>query len=200
MSSVAGNIRLSSFAVLLLLVALLCISGRSNADDKLLQELSSRSANIQSVSGYFRQQRSIQQLPVALQSNGRFSYSPSEGITWQTVQPVESVLSISEQGLLLDSRNQSTPSPLFARLVLKLFLGDMKALEQYFVVRATGNPGSWRIHLSPTNEALALQYENIQVKGGEFTESLMLNESSGDSTTIDFYDVSVSSVANGMRH
>lgn len=186
--------------VSLSLAVLLLSSVQSRAAEDLLGVLSARSAQMQSVSGSFRQQRLIQQLPVALRSNGTFGYSSSEGVVWRTLQPVESTLSVTEQGLLLDGNAQQMGSPLFARLILKIFLGDVSALQQYFDIDVQGSLSAWRITLLPANEAIALQYQDIEISGGEFTEALVLNEPGGDSTHIDFYDVTVSPVTDGSNN
>lgn len=197
--ALASVFRYGAVGVLLLTMLVLGFAEPSRAGDDLLNELSVRSAQLHAASGSFRQKRSIQQLPVALNSSGTFRYSSSEGINWRTLKPVESALSISEQGLVIDGRDQPLDSTLFARLILKIFLGDVSALKEYFLIDAAGNSESWIIQLSPATEAVALQYESIQITGAEFTESLLLKEASGDSTQIDFYDVSISPVANGIR-
>ncbi len=185
------------YCVFLLSLLTVLFSRHSIAADDLLAELSARSGQLSAISGVFRQQRIIKQLPVALQSNGIFSYSSSNGIEWRTLHPVESTLSISDQGLLIEGSARQTDSTLFARLILSVFLGDVQALEQHFTIEAVGSLSAWRMRLVPATESIALRYSEIKIAGAEFTETLVLNEPGGDVTKIEFFEVSMLAITDG---
>lgn len=185
---------------LLTIAAILFCACPSWADgDELLAQLMARSQSIQSVEGVFEQQKTIAVLPMPLSSNGRFSFEQGKEVVWETLVPVQSRMTLTAGGIRLDDGDHQnggadkTPAQVKqagAEIVAKIFMGviagELDSLQDYFSLTATGTTGDWKILLKPRSENLAAYINEIELRGGEFTEHLDIHEANGDKTYIVF--------------
>jgi len=159
------------------------------ANDSLLGSLSSKARNIESFSGTFIQHRKIVVLPLALDSEGTFSYHHQSGMVWTTLQPVQSTITISSQGIQTEdtnSVNRTIGSPQIAKALLGLFSGKLESLSEQFNIIASGNITDWRLQLKPKNDLLAAEITSIDIRGKEITESVSIADANGDKSDLTF--------------
>ena len=159
------------------------------ADNSLLGSLSSKAKNIESFSGTFIQHRKIVVLPLALDSEGKFSYHHQTGMVWTTLHPVQSTVIISSQGIQTEnteSVRMTVGSPQVAKALLGLFSGRLESLSEQFHIDASGSISDWRLQLKPKNDLLAAEITSIDIRGKETTESVSIADANGDSSNLTF--------------
>ncbi len=159
------------------------------ADNDLLGRLSSKAKNIESLSGLFVQQRKITVLPLPLVSEGKFSYHHQTGMIWNTLNPVQTTIIISSQGIQMEddeSVRKTVGSVQLAKALLGLFSGSLESLSEQFYIEASGNISEWQLHLRPKNDLLADEITFIDIRGKETTESVTIAEANGDSSNLTF--------------
>ena len=164
------------------------------ADDSLLGSLSSKAKNIESFSGSFVQNRKIVVLPLPLISDGEFSYHHQTGMIWTTLNPVQTTVIISSNGIQMEdseSVRRTVGSPQIAKALLGLFLGRLESLSEQFFIEASGNTSEWQLNLKPKNDLLAAEITSIDIHGKETTESVAISDANGDSSSLTFVTNSI---------
>lgn len=186
-------------AIAAILLSFVTSAVADSESDKLLDQLVARSQSIQSLEGVFEQQKTIAVLPMPLSSNGRFSFEQGKEVVWETLVPIQSRMTLTPGGIRLDDANGIDKTPAQAspqkqqagaEIVAKIFMGviagELDSLRDYFTLSASGTPGDWKILLQPRSENLAAYINEIELRGGEFTEHLDIREANGDNTYIVF--------------
>ena len=108
---------------------------------------------------------------------------------WHTLVPMESRLLLSQEGFQFDDRSGITKSFGSAQLAstfLGAFSGNLESLEPLFEISATGTLESWCLQMTPKNNLVADQIAEVQICGGNTTESVTIAEANGDSTELAF--------------
>ena len=166
---------------------LILISIFLRADALLLKDLAEKASQISSINGRFEQQKTISVLPLPLVSKGTYQYSRESGIVWQMIEPVPSMLAITEHGIYTGEQVvKMQGSAKFSLILLSIFTGRLSAIEQQFDITASGELDDWTIHMVPKIPALADHIQHIQIEGKTTTERVMLSEANGDKTVIRF--------------
>lgn len=169
------------------LLVFVCLPVWANND--LLQELSNKAKNIEHLSGVFTQNRKIVVLPLPLISEGEFSYHYQTGMVWSTLQPIQSIIHITHQGIQTESGEstaQNIGSAKLAKILLGFFSGDLQSLSEQFDIEVNGDTAQWQLHLTPKNEMVAAQIMSIDISGKETTESVAIADANGDHTDLTF--------------
>ncbi len=175
---------MKSLSGLLLAFTLLSVqTAWSGTADELARKLGS----VTRVSGDFVQEKTIEGLPAPLVSRGRFHYRRDTGLSWRTLEPVESSLTISPSGRVTmdNGRDAGLPAQV-GTLFLAIFSGDYEQLRQWFRIEVTGGHDGWHMVLSPEADALADYLDRVTIAGGETVEQVRLEETNGDITQIQF--------------
>jgi len=159
------------------------------AENNLLAELSNKAKNIEHLNGVFTQQRKITVLPLPLVSSGEFSFQHQTGMVWNTLEPIQSKIHITTQGIQTknnESTTQTAGSAQLAKMLLGIFSGDLTSLSEQFDIQVDGNMTQWHLHLTPKNELAATQISSIDIRGRETTESVAIADANGDHTDLTF--------------
>lgn len=159
------------------------------AEIGLLEALSNKAKNIERLSGVFTQQRKITVLPLPLISTGEFSYHHQSGMVWNTLEPIQSEIHITPQGIQTENdefTTQTAGSAQLAKMLLGIFSGDLTSLSEQFDIQINGDITQWHLHLTPKNEMVAAQISSIDIRGKETTESVAIADANGDHTDLTF--------------
>ncbi len=169
------------------------------AENNLLEELSNKAKNVESFSGTFIQHRKITVLPLPLISAGEFSYHHQTGMVWQTLEPIQSKIHITHQGIQTDnseSTSNAVGTAQLAKTLLGLFSGDFKSLSVQFDIEVNGDNSQWHLFLTPKNRLVANQIEFIAILGKETTESVVIVDTNGDHTDLVFKTLKLAFIRN----
>lgn len=168
---------------------LLCAAPAGVCAEELLQQLASRLATTEMLTGTFEQSRHISALEIPLQSSGEFSYQRERGVVWRTLEPASSELRITpEQGALAveagGELRQLPSSELVAEIFLGMFSGNFERLQQYFRLTSDGDDTGWSLSLQPRSARVADQLDEIVIEGGEYVRRVHIREANGDSSEL----------------
>lgn len=160
--------------------------------------------------GTFVMQRRIASLPRDLRSSGSFVIC-SEGIAWNTLRPVRTLLAVTGDKIIqrlpdgstnvMDGAGNQTFKSIAATLSA-LFSGDRAALEDNFQVSFSPAGSSWTMTLLPKDRSVASVMTTIIMEGtqgatqdsspqnaGEaFLTALSIDEAGGGRITYQFSD------------
>ncbi len=170
-----------------ILLAFVCLPAQ--AQNNLLGELSNKAKNIERLSGVFTQHRKIAVLPLPLISSGEFSYHHQTGMVWNTLEPIQSKIHITHQGIQTENNEltaRTTGSAQLANMLLGIFSGNLASLFEQFDFQVNGDKTEWHLHLTPKNEMVAAQILFVDIRGKETTESVAIADASGDHTDLIF--------------
>jgi outer membrane lipoprotein-sorting protein len=168
---------------------------------RLLDQLSRNSNDVTSLSCDFIQEKYLDILDEALASTGRFSFQRPDRLRWEIVDPVSSGIIVSgEDGGTWHHRTgesdhfKTRDVPAIRILSQQLFAFatmDFDALkEQFQITLLEEDPAV--ILLTPHSVDMQDYIQSLQVTiapGGRHVETVKMNESDGDYTTIRFSNV-----------
>lgn len=147
----------------------------------------------QHITGTFQQQRYLRGMTVPITSSGQFNFQKNGALVWKMEKPFVSELHITDAGIQQtygDNQIPAAGTPGMNRAQVKLLLallqGDMQVLHDYFTIHATGTLNNWTLYLVPKTALLQQIFHDITVSGGQYVEEVVLRETQGDSTIIDF--------------
>lgn len=190
----------------LCLVGLLLISVVIQADDQqnderntaeLIEAVQARLVLEEEVRGAFEQDKYIAVLPQPLRSEGRFSYSPEQGLDWETLRPIANRLTFNDQGIsqTVDGKvvwqvDANQPAAVTISQVMSSVLAmNWEVLQNYFQLQGQVDDSGWQLHLEPRDASLKQVVEAIAIAGDRDVESLTLMEANGDRTEIRFREL-----------
>ncbi|MBQ0711642.1 MAG: outer membrane lipoprotein carrier protein LolA [Porticoccus sp.] len=155
------------------------------AGNGLQAEVASRVQAVKSLSGSFKQQRSISVLPLLLLSEGSFEYTRANGMIWQTMAPVESIVTITSSGIDVgDGSSQTVGSAHVAAALLGVFSGRFDLLKEQFTIDAKGDAAEWQLELRPKSALVAEQIVSISISGRQAIDTVVVSEANGDTSSI----------------
>lgn len=136
-------------------------------------------------SGHFEQKKHLVVLSKPFITKGTYLYKKDNGLDWHTVSPITNYLNISEDGVvetLSDgSRKTLTTDTRFSELLLAIFSGEQRKIEQQFFIEQTGDS----LKLTPKAEQISDIFRQISVKiEDQSIKEITLFESAGNSTQI----------------
>lgn len=145
------------------------------------------------ITGQFKQQRYLRGMTVPINASGEFRFQKNGTLVWKMEKPFVSELHISDEGIEQtygDNQIPAAGTPGMNRAQVKLLLallqGNTKVLHDYFDIHATGTRSDWRLYLVPKTALLQQVFHDITVRGGQYIQEVVLRETQGDSTIIDF--------------
>jgi len=181
------------FLTLLLLLPLKCYA------DFNLQQLTDISQSPEILSGQFIQEKYLAELDINLSSSGKFEYKKNKVIQWQTLEPIENLLTmtpqsiISQQGkqTLLDLQADSNPLvSLLSELFFSVLTAQWQDLALYFTFTGSIDDGCWKIELVPKDATFTQVINRIELQGDSLLRQLTFYEINGDHTEITFIKLS----------
>ena len=139
--------------------------------------------------GEFRQEKHLKFLSKPLLSSGTFTYHQSKGVIWKTLSPVTSTLLVNDVKLSVGQGEQAIP-PAFGRVFKALLGGELKRLGETFDITGKDQASGWQVHMTPKDEMLKKIIRSIRLTGDSELRLLMLEEVNGNSTRIQFAEIS----------
>ncbi len=146
------------------------------------------------IRGEFAQRRHLAGLTKPLESSGSFLFARDAGIEWHTQVPFDSQFLLTDSGitqrdeggetLRIDASDQPALS-VVSRVFFALFSLDFDALSHDFEMRGAREARGWRLELTPRSDALRKVFRKAALTGDAAVQRVVLEEGSGDSSTID---------------
>ncbi len=160
-----------------------------------VQKLLSDNTNLK---GEFEQVRHIKILSSPLTSSGNFSISQKTGLHWNQTHPFESTLTVTDAEIIQTMQN-SPPTILtkekqpivfsFTKIFLSVFKGNTPALKNYFDIYFLGDTQHWEIALKPKSSPLDKAIADIELEGGKYVHTVIINETRGNQLDIKFLNI-----------
>ncbi|CAH6811876.1 putative transmembrane protein [Vibrio chagasii] len=159
------------------------------------------------VRGEFTQTRNMEMFAQPLTSHGTFLLDKSSGLLWTQTTPFPVNLVLTDNKLSQKFADQpakiitdkENPMPFyFSHIFLSVFHGDTQKLQEQFslsfqpatVQSSDHNTGSWTLTLKPKSAPMNAVFEAITLQGNGDIERIELKEIRGDSTVIEFSQLS----------
>ena len=145
--------------------------------------------------GRFDQTKQLAGLKKPLASNGRFCVVAGKGVLWRTLKPFPNTLRLTRdeivhlQGERVAMRLEAKNEPVVRMIngvMFSLLGGDLAQLDKLFEVDGTADAAGWQVALKAREPALAKAIGAISLEGGAYVKSIVMQEASGDRTTIVF--------------
>ncbi|WP_373950107.1 outer membrane lipoprotein carrier protein LolA [Vibrio pomeroyi] len=201
-------------SVLLLGLAAMMASGLATANQNTapvgsISELQTVLSANSIVRGEFTQTRNMEMFAQPLTSQGTFLLDKSSGLLWTqtTPFPVNLVLTdnklsqrFADQPAKIITDKENPMAFYFSHIFLSVFHGDTQKLQEQFSLsfepatiqssdENTGN-NSWTLILTPKSAPMNAVFEAITLQGNSDIERIELKEIRGDSTVIEFSQLS----------
>jgi len=150
------------------------------------------------LAGNFMQRKQLHELPKPLLSSGDFYVARGIGVDWHTRKPFDSELVLMPQALIQRSADgtathtdasQQPGLQAVSHVFDALFALDLDKLAQTFVLYGLAGAKAgdeWILGMEPREPALAKLIQRIVVTGVDVPRRIVIFESSGDRTAIDF--------------
>lgn len=201
-------------SVLVLGLASMMVSGLAIAKENTaavgsISELQTVLSENSIVRGEFTQTRNMEMFAQPLTSQGTFLLDKSSGLLWTqtTPFPVNLVLTdnklsqrFADQPAKIITDKENPMAFYFSHIFLSVFHGDTQKLQEQFSLsfepatiqspdENTGN-NSWTLILTPKSAPMNAVFEAITLQGNSDIERIELKEIRGDSTVIEFSQLS----------
>jgi hypothetical protein len=179
--------------VVLMSTASLCLA-ETNVDS-----LSSIGAQVEQhavIRSAFTQTKQMAALKRPLITHGQLIYSRNNGVLWQIEQPYRmsyllsenKIVEINAQGLRKERNVRDIPGLVQVGKVFRAMLGaNIEELKNTFDVSIDGNANKWEVQLTPKQVQLKQFLNSLNLKGGQFIESIKISEVGGDNTLIQLH-------------
>jgi len=181
--------------VLVLLTALVSSTALRAAETDLLDKIGHKIEQHAVIRAEFTQTKQMQALKRPLITTGKMTYSRSHGILWQILQPYkisyvlgeDKIIEINDNELRKERSFRDVPGLAQVGRVFRAILGaNASALHTYFDITAQGDAERWKLALIPRQPQLLKSLSLIELSGGQFIETIVITEASGDVATLRF--------------
>ena len=145
--------------------------------------------------GRFDQTKQLAGMKKPLAAEGRFCVVAGKGVLWRTLKPFPSTLRLTRDEIVnyqgdrvamrLDAKTEPTVR-MINNVLFSLLAGDLGQLDALFDGDGSVDAHSWTVALKPRQAALEKAIGTIKLEGGTYVKSIVMNEASGDRTTIVF--------------
>jgi outer membrane lipoprotein-sorting protein len=152
-------------------------------------------AKPQVMCGRFDQTKQLVGMKKPLASEGRFCVVAGKGVLWRTLKPFPSTLRLTRDEIVnyqgervamrLDAKTEPTVR-MINNVLFSLLSGDLGQLDALFDGEGAVDATGWHVALKPRQAALEKAIGTIKLEGGAYVKSIVMNEASGDRTTIVF--------------
>ncbi len=199
-------------SVLLLGLAAMMASGLATANQNTaavgsISELQTVLSANSIVRGEFTQTRNMEMFAQPLTSQGTFLLDKSSGLLWTQTSPfpVNLVLTdnklsqrFADQPAKIITDKENPMAFYFSHIFLSVFHGDTQKLQEQFSLSfepakmqsPDENTEVWTLTLKPKNAPMNAVFEAIKLQGNNDIERIELREIRGDSTVIEFSQLS----------
>lgn len=144
--------------------------------------------------GRFDQTKQLAGMKKPLASEGRFCVIAGKGVLWRTLKPFPNTLRLTREEIVnyqasvvmrLDAKTEPTVR-MINNVLFSLLSGDLAQLDTLFEGEGSVDANSWNVALKPRQAALEKAIGTIKLEGGAYVKQIVMNEASGDRTTIVF--------------
>ena len=145
--------------------------------------------------GRFDQTKHLAGMKKPLASNGRFCVVNGKGVLWRTLKPFPNTLRLTRDEIVnyqgdrvamrLDAKTEPTVR-MINNVLFSLLAGDLAQLDTLFEADGSVEAGHWRVALKARAPALAKAIGAIRLDGGAYVDHMVMEEASGDRTSIVF--------------
>ena len=152
----------------------------------------------ETLQGSFTQVKYLASLDTELNSTGVFEYRRGESIRWRIEKPIENELIMTperissrqgDQELIRLELDNNPAAAVLGQVLFAVLMTEWQQLEHYFAVDGSIDDGQWQARLLP-RETLANQViHQVDLKGDALLREIVLQELSGDTTTIHLHDL-----------
>lgn len=167
--------------------------------DELLAGILKRLGEPAVVRAQFVQERLITDMTRPTLSRGRIAVSRRDGLLWRIESPLKLTLAFTPTAIIETGgdgvrRQRAQGRSVDAQIgrVLRGILGaDEQVLREGFEAAAAGSPERWTIRLAPRAREMARVLREIRLGGGRHLETIEVEETAGNLTTIRMRQFSV---------
>jgi outer membrane lipoprotein carrier protein LolA len=145
--------------------------------------------------GRFDQTKQLVGLKKPVRSSGRFCVVADKGVLWRSERPFANTIKLTRDEIVqlqgervamrLDAKKEPTVR-MINSVLFALLAGDLDQLEKLFEIDGGVNHKSWRVTLKARTPALAKAIGAITLDGADYVKNIVIDESSGDHTSIVF--------------
>jgi hypothetical protein len=159
------------------------------------EKIQSMLARPQVLCGRFDQQKQLVGLKKPVVSNGRFCVVANKGVLWRTLQPFPNTLKITRDEIIqfngerVAMRIEARQEPavrMINSVLFALLAGDLEPLQKVFEIEGAVQEKSWSVKLKPRDGGFGKVISSISLTGGVYVRSIVISETSGDHTEIEF--------------
>ena len=172
--------------------------------DITFEQLGDASATPDYLQGSFRQEKYLQILDASLQSTGQFEYRRNEFIRWETLEPIQSELTMTPTSIvsqqvgqaLLEFNSKTNPAvAVLSEILFSVLTAEWGKLGAYFELQgelevSELKVGEWFVILLPKDQSVAQFVERVELQGDSLLRAVTLFEKGGDRTEIYFENMS----------
>ncbi len=162
---------------------------------ELVPAIAQRLTQPEVLRGEFTQRKSVAGFSKPLQSTGRFLVARKYGVLWQTQRPFAGELRLTRNQILashngvetfrLDAEREPAISAING-LMFSLLNGDISALAEHFSITGDVDGARWQLVLDPRQPTLAKIMQQVQLRGDQHVQKIIISEANGDHTEIEF--------------
>lgn len=143
----------------------------------------------------FLQTKTIAALDREYLSGGEIVFHRQYGILWQLRHPVAAQLIVGRDRIVQQTENthsviemSGSPYAGIAQVLLQVMAGDQQQLRENFQLLSAErlSNGHWQIALEPKDKRFQRLFNAVVLSGSEFVEEIVLKESSGNQTRLQF--------------
>ena len=158
-------------------------------NDPSLHEALAQFSKYEISRGEFTQVKNIARISKTFESSGTYVFSSHYGIIWKVIHPVQSTLVLTENRIIQISRDGTRACTdvsddrtfrNFSSAILSVFCGDIESIDNHFIIYFI--PGEHvTIGLKPKDPLMKNIIKSLILQGNNYLESLVLEESTGNS-------------------
>lgn len=178
----------------LVLLGMLCAPAWATPSD-VLARITQHLQQHTIVRAQFTQTREMKALRQPFVTKGRMIFSRRDGVYWLIDSPIQTGYWMSESRMVEINANgqrkeqDSKSNPALAhmgRIMRSMLSAQADVLAENFQLAADGTASQWVLTLTPRNPQLGQFIKRIRIQGGQFIDSMELEETSGDITRTRF--------------
>lgn len=173
-----------------------------HAQAALLEDVARAMSLGAQVNADFSMVRQLRSVHSVIASSGNLLFFRSQGLIWNQVSPFPNVMTVTKKkitmeipGLGIPQVIESSQAPAAFRYtdtILSMMSVRPEDLRRYFDVTAQGTLSQWRLVLVPRSGPLVRLFQQIVLTGNNgILATVVMNELSGDVTTVTFSRVQV---------
>ncbi len=176
----------------LLLMGMSQLSVAEGLTFALLEELTVSPAQLE---GRFSQHKYLSSMDILLTSRGEFEYQRGKFIRWETLDPIQNELLVTptaivsrqgEQNLMQLGTESNPAVAVFSEIFFSVLTADWTKLAENFELFGRVDGEQWLAELQPLNDSINQVVSGVTLKGDSLLREVILNESGGDTITIQF--------------